>query len=284
MNYFKVLAMAIIAMGMFACTGKHVEHQSTQSDTSVSANELIADTLVIREEVIDSTIVSYMHNINAQRGNWSESLDTFNKELLDYLTAICSYPEVLNYEFTGADTVGMSILTSEDKKFRIYCWDTETGGTMRFYNSIFQYRTGSGSKFVVANDISAGDLDAGAYYYKMHTIKPISRPFYYLALYMGIGSSRDMLDGIRSFAIKGDNLDHSIKVFQTTKTILNDISYYYDAVHSHIYETEQTNEIELSSDKQTLYIPVVDENYGKTNRRLTYKFDGERFVYQKNAR
>ncbi|MGY0037431.1 hypothetical protein [Pedobacter sp. NJ-S-72] len=61
----------------------------------------------------------------------------FSKQVLKCLK---TYPATIGYNFKTLVENGMKIVTSEDGNFRIYSWDDETGGTMRRYNKIFQFR------------------------------------------------------------------------------------------------------------------------------------------------
>src|SRR5262249_16647064 len=51
----------------------------------------------------------------------------FKKQLIRYVSR---YPSTLNYGFKKLQKEGLIITTSPDSLFRIYSWDTWTGGTM----------------------------------------------------------------------------------------------------------------------------------------------------------
>ena len=65
--------------------------------------------------------------------------DSFELLLLKYTS---SNLQTLNYDFKGLLNNGLTITTSEDGLFRIYSWDTQTGGTMLNINNVFQFRIG----------------------------------------------------------------------------------------------------------------------------------------------
>ena len=132
-----------------ASTGN--SNESEQTDNFASEKESSVDVADFTKQV-----TSYISEINRFRTDGLfDSLEKVNTALLTYLQEkSTTTPELLDIDLSSMDTAGMIILTSEDKKFRIYCWDTETGGTMRFFNSLIQYRTGKGSESVVLNDIA----------------------------------------------------------------------------------------------------------------------------------
>jgi hypothetical protein len=49
-------------------------------------------------------------------------------------------------------------------------------------------------------------------------------------------------------------------------------------------EHAEMPEIRISKDKRTIYIPVINKDDKVTTKDLVYKFDGNRFVYDKNAK
>src|SRR5688572_169486 len=62
----------------------------------------------------------------------------FKKLLIEYLK---EDELTLTASFDTVVKAGLLIASSDDHLFRIYSWDTQTGGTMRFYNNVYQYKT-----------------------------------------------------------------------------------------------------------------------------------------------
>lgn len=231
-------------------------------------------------------IASYTSEIQRFRAEGLfDSLEVVNTALLTYLKEKSeAAPGLMDIDLKAMDTAGIVVLTSEDNKFRIYCWDTETGGTMRFLNSLIQYRTEVGAKVVVLNDIATTE-EPGAFYREIYTVHATNGNTYYLVTSRGIYSSRDIVEGIQAYTIEKDKLNDSIKLFRTAKQQLNDISYACDFFSNIDSNTgSQRNLIRLSDDKQTLFIPIVNAKDEVTDRSLIYKFDGNQFVYDKSAR
>lgn len=262
-----------------ASTGN--SNESEQTDNSASEKESSVDITAFSTQ-----IASYISEINRFRADGLfDSLEKVNTALLTYLQEkSTTTPELLDIDLSSMDTAGMIILTSEDKKFRIYCWDTETGGTMRFFNSLIQYRTGKGSESVVLNDIAKTE-EPGDFYREIYTVHAKTGNTYYLLTSRGIYSSRDIVEVIRAYAIENGKLNDSVKLFRTTRQQLNEITYTCDFFSNIDSNTgSQRNLIRLSDDKQTLFIPVVNDKDEVTDKSLIYKFDGNQFVFDKNAR
>ncbi|HUF02539.1 MAG TPA: hypothetical protein VMM38_00030 [Aridibacter sp.] len=101
-----------------------------------------------------------MNNIEKWSGDADGRNDTAlakeNKMLKQKLQRYGSRAAKLKYDFKGlADK--MYITTSKDGNLRIYSWDTQSGGTTRWFESIFQYRGNSGKSRVWSPASVEGD-------------------------------------------------------------------------------------------------------------------------------
>src|SRR6516162_6778674 len=74
-----------------------------------------------------------------------DSLDFYSSLFSDKMHKyIGEYPSTLNYPFQSLiDSNDCTIVTSKDRLFRIYSWDTWLGGTMHFFENIYQYGSGN---------------------------------------------------------------------------------------------------------------------------------------------
>jgi len=223
---------------------------------------------------------------NGSDGN-SDSLYFYNEALKHYLlSALIKQPLTLQTIFRNIATS-----SSDDKKFRIYWWDDQSGGTMHGYYSMVQYQTSNGVKAEViypkdgASRDVAEDKDApGFFYTRVHTVKTVSNKIFYLVIRNGRYMTWDVSSGIKAFSIDNDRLVDTVGIFKTSKEILNSIDYEYDYFSN--YDTKTNKEkyqIRLSSDKKKLYIPVVVD-LKVTNRNLVYLFDGNNYVFDKHLK
>ena len=72
---------------------------------------------------------------------WSDSLEIANEQFgkkLQYYTS--KFPATVNMKFSGFSNQGLAINSSGDGQFRIYSWDTLTGGTMHFLKMFFNIK------------------------------------------------------------------------------------------------------------------------------------------------
>lgn len=211
-----------------------------------------------------------------------DSLEAANSYFLNYLKQACLNPAVIKAPLNSINNKhNFSILTSEDGKLRIYNWDSETGGTMYFFDAVAQYVTGNTTKVEVLNDIadlSEKDMHTGFLYLNIYTIHTRDAKTIYLVYGRGIYSGREAANNIEAISIDNGKYKH-VPLFKTQTKSLSVINFAYDNVLC-----KSDPNIKLSDDKSKLYIPVVDKDETTTGKYLIYKFDGYNFVYDKNAK
>jgi hypothetical protein len=200
--------------------------------------------------------------------------DQFEKTLLN-LTS--KDPLTISFDFKKLKDQGLSISTSDDGLFRIYSWDTWTGGTMHFQQNIFQYKSGDKvfSK-IIQDSLSEEDHYSVNWYIKIFTIKTSIQTFY-LGLYDCTYSTKDAYQGVKVFTIKDTILNDSFKLIRTGSGIKNNLGFYYNFFS--VVDRKERPIIMISYDKETktLKIPVVLEEGKVTNRFIIYKFTGRYF-------
>jgi len=217
--------------------------------------------------------------------NADDSVAAANKMLLDYLVDVCNkQPGLLSTSvFPSLENTDMKIVTSADKKLRFYSWDTQTGTGAHFFDIVAQYIAAGGSRAQVFNDISkyTGDgPDAGVTYTDIIVMNGL-RSTYYLALYNSIAANGNMLKGVHAYKIEGDKLIDA-PIFQGAYETKSKLEYSYD--YSANYDFKKMKEdYTLHLDKQKLYIPEV-ANDKVTGNYMVYVYDGDKFVYDKNAK
>ena len=228
----------------------------------------------------------YNHDVDIE--GKIDSLYQYHYLLSEYLkNKLSAQPLTIRAEFLSAKKEGLHITNSEDKKVRIYCWSEEGGGTMMLYNSVIQYATSDRTKAEVMH-LSAMDMadnrdSYGDFYVKIYTIYKKKQPIY-LALSRGRAWSSYGSCSIEAFAIEDDTINHSVKVFKKGKDYFNSIDYAYELYHNYNAKTRsEIHTIHFNHAKDMLYIPTV-KNDSITGRYFIYKWDGNYFVYDKNAK
>jgi hypothetical protein len=196
----------------------------------------------------------------------------FKRVLLKHLT---EHPSSITSKMDKVVKAGLKIASSEDNLFRIYSWDTETGGTMKFYENIYQYK--SGDKVYVLSPVSDVEGDPNSWFSKIYTL-PTDEGTFYIGVQYSDFSNRDKYTGLGFFKIEFNSLQEDVKLVKTSKGMESEIGIGYD-FFSVVDRTERPLElIKYDADSKTIKVPVVNEENGSvTDKFETYQFNGKYF-------
>lgn len=233
----------------------------------------------VKAQDAEAQIKQYMDKIQYWRYEYSpedsgvnpnaspkDSVLATNKMLTAYLQKIGTDAGMLRTTFKTLDEAGMKIVTSDDKKLRIYSWDTETGDETHIYNAVAQFESGGGTKTKELN---------GYLYTDMFTAGGAKK--YYLAVYSAV-TPKEATKGLQAFSVDGGQLNNA-DILQSEKGLGHDISYSYDYTYSYDYKAMKEKYVMYMS-KGSLYIPVPEGD--KLNGKWqVYSFDGNKFVTTK---
>lgn len=252
MRFFAaVLALVIISLPSFAQSGKAIEAEILRHLNAISTN---ADKGKIR--------------------------DRENKLLKQKLLKYGRGASTLKYDFRGL-TDKLYVATSKDGKFRIYSWDTESGGSMHFFDGVYQYQTSKGKVFAKAF-IDRGTAARG--FYSQIFQVDLGKGKAYLANSNLILSNSLMHQDIETFAIEGEKLNTNLRLIRTTTAMRNSVGFDYD-FFSVVDRPERPIKLfSYDESKKQLRFPIVLEdkkfpNGGRvTNKFITYRFNGKYFV------
>ena len=207
-----------------------------------------------------------------------DSLGYFNDKLENYLiNFLCSNDSTINYPFDSAQSHRLYVLTSKDKNFRIYNWNTLEGGTMQSFRTIFQIKN---SNSVKVYPIKYTDEDNGDCYLDINEVS-INNKNYYLLTNVNISSS-----AIYYFQINAQTISEDLKIIdapiiKTDSNNISNIGYGIDLASQWNRKNEKARDwMKLEYDKniQMIIMPYFDENDKITSRKIKYIFNGKEFV------
>jgi hypothetical protein len=168
---------------------------------------------------------------------------------------------------------GLKIFTSNDKSFRIYQWDDESGPTGHNYITVFQY--------MVDNKVHSASLLPGCSsepgsnmrYKDLYTLKTKTR-VYYLATYAKKFSTDDVYEGIEVFSRNDHSINDSVQIIKSTMADTAYCNYGYELFDA---KGVTTHSIYFDTKKRTIYFPVVNKEYIVSSTYTAYKFNGTFF-------
>jgi hypothetical protein len=197
----------------------------------------------------------------------------FEKE---FTSLIKSNSATLSYPFNKLiDSNFCKIKTSIDGNFRVYSWDTWTGGTMHMFKEVYQWKD-KGKVFTKIPHYEEGN--AGSYCSKIFTVDVNGKP-HYLVIGNGIFSTEDVMQSISVYTIDNNKLIDTVKLFKTKTKELNRIDVEFD-FFSVVDRPERPLELITYAEKEKIvYIPVVDSKGQVTKKNILYQLKGNYFEF-----
>ena len=217
---------------------------------------------------------SFSNDIDVRFDSLEIHSQLFKKKFFSFIEA---NPETLTYDFKALKKENINIVTSEDKVFRIYSWNTYLGGTMKDFEAIFQYRNHEKTYCNNNFSIAAEDDTYIPFYSQIFTLKTKSQT-YYLVIENGIYSSKDCSQSIRIYHLDKNNPMQPVSLIKTKSGLTASINVYFDFL-SVVNRPERPLElIKYDKENRIIYIPIVFENGQVTDKFLRYQFDGNHFI------
>lgn len=228
---------------------------------------------------IDTKIAEFLTRVNKGAENPGEQAATANKKLVKYLRGVLSDPKLIQTSLPKSKEAGLTKLVSDDGKVCFYSWDSQTGGTMHFFNDFVQWKAPDGVHWLDLNPPpkEEGDLATGYFFHDLHTVVTGDGKAVYMPTYRAIYSNPNHNDGITAYTILGSKLVET-PFFKTKTKLLKSID-----VPATEVEWNDNGLIKFKDHNKTLLIPITVKDGGATGRFLTYRFDGHNFVFDESA-
>lgn len=270
-TYYLLLTLLVLACNKETEETKTTTNSSTENKKTVEKNDAV-------DLSAEENKLLKIHNvISSAMGNVRNDslLAVSSKQFTDSLTyLIKNNNNTLNYPFEKLQKENaLKMATSADKKLRVYSWDNNLGGTMRFFNQIYQFNANGNITF---NESQASN-DSQAYFSKIYTIQNKNNESIYLVISNSILSSKYSVQHINAYKIGTENLQN-VAVFKTKTNTLDKISVEYD-FFSVVDRPERPVEL-ITYGNNILKIALVDDKQNVTSKNLIYEWNGDVFLYK----
>lgn len=232
------------------------------------------------EGAMEKAMLSHLEVISKSSGK-TDVLERENKQLKQKLLRYGRTAAALRYGFKGLNGK-IFIATSKDGKFRIYSWDTNTGGTMKFFDGVYQYKTKRGRVNAIAFQ-QTQEFSARGFYSQIFQLDSGGKT-YYLANSNNILSNASMHQDLEMYAIEGEKLNDDVRLIRTTTAFRNSVGFDYDFFSVVDRKERPVRLFSWNEAKKEFRFPVVlkDDKFPNggrvTNRFITYRFNGKYFV------
>jgi hypothetical protein len=214
------------------------------------------------------------------QGDNIDSLERANDDFREMLLKYTSLqPLTIGFDFKGLEKEGLSIATSSDGLFRIYSWDTYTGGTMHYFDNVYQFKA-NGKVYSKTIRESTEEGDPGYWYSTIYSLNNGGKT-YYLGLRHAIYSTSDAYQGVKAFSIGSNSLNADTKLIQTKTGLRNALGFEFDFFSVKNQLERPVRLIKYDAAAKTLSFPVVLQGGKVTSRNIVYRFTGQSFEQEK---
>ncbi|MBA5792264.1 hypothetical protein H1R17_07890 [Flavobacterium sp. xlx-214] len=274
----KKLYYIFISLVAFACTKKQEAiKNNTSTYTSIENKERVeaTDTSNLLEE--EKKLLKIHDNITISMGNVRNDslLAISSQQFTDSLTyLIKNNNNTINYPFDLLQKENaLKMATSADKKLRVYSWDTNSGGSMRFFNQMYQFNANGN----ITLNVSLASNDSQSYFSKIYSVQNNKKETIYLVISNSILSGRYSVQYVDAYKIGTENLIKT-PVFKTKTKTLDKIAVDYD-FFSVVDRPERPVEL-ITFNNNILKIALVDDNQNVTTKNLIYEWNEDLFIYK----
>jgi hypothetical protein len=244
------------------------------------ASAIAAPALGQTEAAMEKSLLPHLSLIARSAGQ-TELLERENRLLKQKLLRFAKTGASQRYAFRGL-AGKMYVASSKDGKFRIYSWDTNKGGTMKFFDGVYQYKTKRGR--VNAKPFQqTQEFSARGFYSQIFQLDAGGKT-YYLANSNNILSNASMHQDLEMYSIEGEKLNDDVRLIRTTTAFRNSVGFDYDFFSVVDRKERPVKLFWWDEGKKEFRFPVVlkDDKFPNggrvTNRFITYRFNGKYFV------
>lgn len=234
-----------------------------------------------------SVLERKINQLNEHRTKWSQSRDDkaydslayYNRKLEELILDFTSKNnKTLHYPFKNLGNA-VQIVTSEDGLFRIYTWNTLEGGTMQFFQNVYQY-SHNGKIYATSNNKSDGN--SGYHFYEINDVS-VDGKRYYVSSSVSIGSSALSYYQAKIFAIEHGELNPDAKLIKTKSGIKNTLGYEVDLSRSS--NRNRQDDVIIPSDYKLMYdrnrkmiiLPLIQADGYISKRKIKYQLKSKYF-------
>lgn len=219
-------------------------------------------------------IEAYGKLTNARSGEF-DSINYYSDLFTQKLqTLLSTNKNSLRYPFKALTEARIcSVKTSKDGLFRIYSWDSQLGGTMHFFNVIYQYKKG---RSVKTQSIQLEEGDPAWYCSDLFSLKT-KKTTYYLAVINGIYSSKDVSQSIKAFELTDSGVNDSILLMKTPEGLKNSLDLAYDFFSVYDRPERPVAVIRYDPEKKTISVSTANDKGEIVPGNQFYSFNGTYF-------
>jgi hypothetical protein len=214
-----------------------------------------------------------LHDSSLSNSDYRDSLYNLSEYLEIYLRSYL--PRFA--ESVSADVpvdLGVTVVTSPDKKLREWSWDSYTGGSCPNIYELVEYATPKGTSTFDLMDIPPEqDLHNHAYDTIFTVVRSDGKTIY-LPLQWWKADGMNSGQTLSAWIIEDTSLKR-VKLFRTKKSDLSEITYQWPVQD----ENDAQERVGITVEGDRLWVPLLDKRDKPTDKSILYTFDSTHFVF-----
>ncbi|CAM3353221.1 hypothetical protein FLLO111716_05835 [Flavobacterium longum] len=219
--------------------------------------------------------------INGHDTTDMDSIVVYNEKLQTRLLECTQTQESLDKPFKSLEEYNVGLTRSPDGLLSIYSWDDETGGTMRYAISVFQFSDGHRvfSQKPIWLETEDPDESVSFFYDVLDEVVSGGKK-YYVVKGVAVGSSAVSVHTVKIFSVEDGVLNSDARLIKTQTGIRNELSYEIDFSASPNRDNPINREeawLQYDAKSHTICIPLIQENGRLTRKKIRYRFTGTYF-------
>ena len=236
---------------------------------------------------LEKKLLGYINQRDKYENN-DERKEILTENFISTLIENGNQQDVLLYDFPKLKSKITSLITSKDKKLRVYSISLG-GGTMSFFKNLVQYQDKNGKVYIFPLEdkferkYSDGPTDSTDFCNDIFQITSEDGPIY-LVVSTFVNSTKASGQKIRALKVQDDKLDFDSKLIKTQTGFKHSIVFGYDFFSVVDHPERPIKLVFFNEENRSFQFPVVIEHgnyidYGDvTDKFLTYRFNGKYFV------
>lgn len=287
----KIRLLPLLALSLFllqpisGCQSNTKEVTNYDPDTTLGPNEITpsdAEVLDNDKQISDPWVTAEsdilkLYDVYVSTDIESADYDPVKFEFEEALKQLLLDPKSKDYQFSGLSEAGIHAVQSTDKKMRVFSWDDNTGGSMRFYTNLYQVFDGTKPEvylFRASQDTKAQET---THINEIHSFQADNKT-YYVLLGQSPVSNRLVYELLQMVTLNGNRMHFKNNNILWEGKKVSTIFTSYDVLNlDQDTEEELVNLIKFDAVKRQINVPVVNSEDQFTKKHKTLHLVGNLF-------
>ena len=231
----------------------------------------------------ESRILGHLATLEKARGGSTDDsgkvIERENEAITKEFLALAKLSSAMNYPFAKLAKKAV-LVTSPDRKLRVFSWDDQTGGSARRYGVVFLFADAKGRLRSSIEEANEDDVCNGFYHQVIQNDGKAGRHYLLVSTAIcGGGLASENLSAVR---IDGTRIS-DLAVIKTASGLQTSVGFQYSPFSVKGHNERPMRLFNWNASTREFSFPVVIEDddapAGRvTDKSITYRFDGKYYI------